>query len=604
MPPEALPAAEGPTEPDPWLGLLRRGAGVLAERLAAIDLDATADTLAAQVELNPASGADLAWAVHRYARAAGRPAPELAETLVEEFPLGDDLERAEAGAGFVNLWARADWLVPATLDRALDPAGRFGLGAPTGRTVCVEHTSANPTGPFHIGRVRNGIIGDTLARVLRAAGDSVTTQYYVDDVGRQAAMITWIWSKPPSDWPSEIRATDPDAAGPELSGPHPDRALGRPYPAVSAYLKTHPEAAAEVASLSERLEGGAAPAAHRSFAEAILRGMTGSLGRIGIRFDAFVWESSFLADRSVEGVVERLRSAPHARTLENGALAIDAAAYGLPKEAPEIVVVRGNGTTLYVTRDIAYHLAKFRSFDRVVDVLGQDHRLHARTLEALLAEVGETRRPEFLIYQDITVPEGGRMSTRKGSAVYLDDLLDEAVARARAEVERRRSDLAGAELDRVARGVAEGAVRFHILRVAPEKAVGFRWEDALSFEGRSGPFVQYAYARSASILRKGGVAGGPYRYRAESLSDPASLELVRAVSRLPRTIAYVARSGHVHAIAGYGHALADAFNRFYERVPVLTEGADRESRIALVAATRAALGRTLELCGVERLETM
>ena len=379
-------------------------------------------------------------------------------------------------------------LTSATLGLVFERGAGYGHGLVSGAPACIEHTSANPTGPFHIGRVRNAIIGDTLARIVRAAGTPVTTQYYVDDMGRQAAMITWIWSKPRESWPESIRkAVD----GQEVAGEKADAHRGRPYPAVSAYLKEHPEAQAEVAELVRQVESGTPPPTHRELAQAILDGMLGSLARLGIHFDEFVWESDFVRDGSVDRVLERLRHAPHASREENGAWAIDAAAYGLPKESNKVVFQRADGTSLYVLRDVAYHLAKFARFDRVVDVLGQDHQLHARTLNALLAEIGEQRTPTYLIYQDITVPEGGRMSTRGGSAVWLDHLLAESVERARAEVMARREDLDQQDTDRIAEAVATGAVRYHILRVAPEKPVVFRWEDALSFEGRSGPFIQY-----------------------------------------------------------------------------------------------------------------
>lgn len=553
----------------------------------------------------PAGGeADLAIAVHRAAKELGKDPDTLASAVAIALAPGPSIARVEAARGFVNFHADPAWLAGATLRRIFAPGPGFGRAPDSGITVCVEHTSANPTGPFHMGRVRNGIIGDTAARVLRAAGHRVTTQYYVDDVGRQSAMITWIWRQSPAAWPSEIRAEVPDASGPDIEAARPDRALGRPYPAVSAYLKSHPEAAQAVQELVRHLESGEAPPEHRRWTEAILRGMVASLQRIGIGFDEYVWESGFVTDGSVGDVVERLRKAPDATTEENGALAIDASAHGLPKESKRIIVARANGTTLYVTRDIAYHLAKFRRFDRVVDVLGQDHLLHARTLDILLGEIGESRRPEFLIYQDLTVPEGGRMSTRKGSAVYLDDLLDEAITRARAEVQRRRADIEPAELERISRAVAAGAVRYHILRVAPEKTVAFRWEDALAFEGRSGPFVQYAYARASSILRKAGPTDGPWPYEPARLADADSFALLRVLSRLPGTLDYAARTGHVHTVAGLAHEVAEAFNHYYERVPVLEGGPDRASRLALVAASRSTLHDLLDLVGVEPLESM
>ena len=134
--------------------------------------------------------------------------------------------------------------------------------------------------------------------------------------------------------------------------------------------------------------------------------MVESLGWIRDRFDEFVWESSFLASGAVDRVVARLHAAPHAVREENGAWAIDASGYHLPKESNHVIVTRADGSTLYPVRDVAYHLDKFAKFGRVIDVLGQDHHLHAKTLDVLLAEAGEVRRPEFVIYQDITVPEG------------------------------------------------------------------------------------------------------------------------------------------------------------------------------------------------------
>jgi arginyl-tRNA synthetase len=597
----AISSESSATDVDPWAPFLRECRSAVSTALAAEGRAVDSSVLASALQLDRGPHGDAALPLHRLAVGLDGGPVELARRLAARIGKGTEILAAEANGAYLNLRADPARLVERTLRLALGRGPRYGHAEPTGPATCVEHTSANPTGPFHIGRVRNAIIGDTLARALRAAGTPVTTQYYVDDMGRQAAMITWIWSKPVDEWPAEIRAGTKE---PPADGEKPDATLGRPYPLVSAYLKQHPEAQAEVAALVRAAESGDPPPRHRELAEQILAGMLRSLARLGISFDEFVWESSFVRDGSVDRVLERLRAAPHAVREENGALAIDAESYGLPKSSKHVVVQRGDGTSLYVTRDVAYHLAKFARFARLLDVLGQDHRLHAVTLEALLAEIGERRRPEFVIYQDITVPEGGRMSTRGGSAVWLDDLLADAVRRAHAEVLARRDDLPGGEVDRIAEAVGTGAVRYHILRVAPEKPVVFRWEDALSFEGRSGPFLQYSYVRASSVLRKGERETGPYPFDAGRLVDPEELALVRVLADLPRTVAYAAQSAHVHALAGYAHDLADQFNRFYHAVPVLRAGEERESRIALVAAVREGLGSALELLGVPRLDAM
>jgi len=562
---------------------------------------ASTETMLAQLSLDEGPEGEVSFPCHRAAHGGPRSAPELATALAAAFPSSPLIGSASAKGAYVNFRVDAASLTRATLDMILSRGNRYGHGEPAGPPVVVEHTSANPTGPFHIGRVRNGIIGDTFARILRASGTPVTTQYYVDDMGRQAAMITWIWSKPRESWPESVRkAVD----GEELPGEKPDVHRGRPYPAVSAYLKENETAREEVARLVQEIESGEVPPEHRALAQSILQGMLQSLSRLRISFDEFAWESDFVRDGSVHRVLERLRAAPHAVQETNGAWAIDASSYGLPKESTHLVFQRGNGTSLYISRDIAYHLAKFGRFGRVIDVLGQDHQLHARCLNALLEEVGEPRRPTFVIYQDITVPEGGRMSTRGGSAVWLDNLLAEAVTRARAEVLARREDLSDSDVDSIAEAVATGAVRFHIVRSAPDKPVVFRWEDALSFEGRSGPFIQYSYARASSVLRKGEAVNPPYPFEAARLAHPEEAALIRILSRFPRTIAYAARTGHVHAVAGYAHELADQFNRFYHAVPVLRSGDERSSRLALVAAMRQTLGNALDLLGIAPLEAM
>jgi arginyl-tRNA synthetase len=595
------PVEASPEESDPTRPFIDAVLSGLVGALESLGAPLSRETVQAQLNLDGGPEGEFAFPAHRAAATVKERPDDFATKLAAKFPPSPSIKSVIAKGAYVNFTVQPDWLTSATLRLVMARGPKYGHAELHAPPSCIEHTSANATGPFHIGRVRNAIIGDTLARIARASGTPVTTQYYVDDMGRQAAMITWIWSKPRDQWPEDVRAA---MSGEEVAGEKIDAHRGRPYPAVSAYLKEHPEAQAEVADLVRQVESGTPPPAHRELTQAILSGMLESLERLGIRFDEFVWESDFLRDGSVEKVIERLRRAPHAVQEQNGAWAIDAAGYGLPKESTKVIFQRADGTSLYVLRDVAYHLSKFARFERVVDVLGQDHQLHARTLDALLAELGEVRRPNYLIYQDITVPEGGRMSTRGGSAVWLDHLLGEAVERARREVLARREDLVEADTDRIAEAVATGAVRYHIVRVAPEKPVVFRWEDALSFEGRSGPFVQYSYARASSVLRKAGAETGPYPCDASKLVDPEEAALVRILARFPRTVAYAARTMHVQAIAGYAHDLADQFNRFYHAVPVIRSGTERESRIALVAAVRQTLANVLELLGIPRLETM
>lgn len=585
---------------DPWQPLIAPLREELARRSA--PAGAPPDLAAVDRQLDRAGGEDweLAFPLHRTAAQLKRRAPELAGEWAADFPKLPGLAGAFAAGPYLNFRADRAWLTAGTLALIAQRGEEYGGGVAVPDRVCVEHTSANPTGPFHIGRVRNALIGDTFARVLRRSGAAVTTHYYVDDVGRQAAMLGWIWTQPVDRWPPAVRES---LAGADEQAEKPDRYLGRPYPPVNEYLKTHPDADAEVQRIAHALESGQVDPRYRALIQRVLDGMLASLREIGVGFDTFVWESDLIADGSVAQVVRALHDAPHAVTEPNGARAIDATGQGLPQESAHIIVTRADGSTLYATRDVAYHRRKLSDFARVIDVLGTNHELHARVLKVLLTEVGERRLPEFVMYQYITAADGAGMSTRKGTAVYLDDLLEEAIHRARGAIRERHSDLTDAEKEAIAASVAAGAIRYHILRVAADKTVAFRWEDALSFEGKSGPFLQYAYARASSILRKAGDAATPAADPSR-LTEPTEWQLVRELSRLPGVVEYVARTAHVHALAGYAHGLAERFNRFYQDVPVLAEGPARASRIALVAGYRQTLGNALDLLGIPRLDRM
>jgi arginyl-tRNA synthetase len=231
---------------------------------------------------------------------------------------------------------------------------------------------------------------------------------------------------------------------------------------------------------------------------------------------------------------------------------------------------------------------------------------------AALKLLGSTFVPECLFYSFVSLPEG-KMSTRRGRVVSLDDLLDESVELALAEVTKRRPELPESERNKIAQAVGIGAVRFNIVRVQAEKGIVFRWEEALNFEGSSAPFVQYAHARACSILRKAGQADLIDAPEKASLllvepwllaEEPSCVALARTLERLPLVIEESAASVRPHPMATYALEAASAFNEFYRDVPVIGSDAAEGSRVALVAASRAALESILNLLAVAPLREM
>ena len=339
----------------------------------------------------------------------------------------------------------------------------------------------------------------------------------------------------------------------------------------------------------------------RETAEGMLDGLRTTLGNIGVTLDTYTWESRFIADGSAKEVVERIKGSKDAGQEENGAWYVDLKDYGIHGKNTKFTFTRADGTTLYTTRDIAYHLDKFKRADRVIDVLGEDQKLGSKQLCSVLDILGCERMPEPMFYSFVSLPEG-KMSTRKGVVVYLDDLIDEAVARAYEEIAKRRTDIPEEKMREIAKAVGIGAIRYNIVRVQPEKQFVFTWDDALNFDGNSGPFVQYAHARACSLLRKSG--GYEADTDASKLSDVSEIRLVKALSRFPDVVRSAAEDRRIHLLPAYAHEVASAFNQFYASVPILTAGESKDARMTLVDCTRIVLANVLRTMGIAAPEEM
>jgi arginyl-tRNA synthetase len=321
-----------------------------------------------------------------------------------------------------------------------------------------------------------------------------------------------------------------------------------------------------------------------------------TLARLNVFYDLFVWESDFVRNGSVNTVVEALSKTQYAER-KDGALTLNLSSFGMDKD---FVLTRADGTSLYTTRDIAYHMWKLSKCDQAVNVLGEDQKLAMQRLDATLKILGETKTPRIVFYSFVSLPEG-RMSTRKGVVVNLDDLLDEAVARAYIEVDERRKDLPEDKKRKIADLVGIGAIRFDIIRVAPEKSITFKWEQALDFEKQGAPFIQYAHARTCSILEK----AKPGKFDATILKEKEEAALIKKMAMLPYVVSIAASELKPHLIASYARELAETFNQFYRYVPVLNAEPElREARLALVDASRITLANALDLLGIAAPEEM
>ena len=373
----------------------------------------------------------------------------------------------------------------------------------------------------------------------------------------------------------------------------PDVEMGKLYFQVNQTLNANPEIKTEIDAILKTYEQEFPPQLEELFREVVdkcLEGVKETSQRLHIHHDKFVWESQFIREGMVDAILEELKD----YTQENEVLYLNLNQFGIEKE---LILRRSDGTSLYSTRDLAYHEQKAEEANISIDILGSDHKLALEQLSVVLELVG-CRRPEVIFYEFITLPEGS-MSTRRGVFISVDDLMDEAVKRALEELENRRPELNGEEQREIAEIIGVGAIRFYIARLSPEKHIVFKWDEALSFE-RGCASIQYAHARACKILEKASYPHAEIEVDADDLEDldQMEIELIKTIARFTRVIEESAAARRVHPVAQYTLELAGVFNRFYKSMPVLGSGKE-DLRLMLVDKSRITIRNSLALLGIE-----
>lgn len=513
---------------------------------------------------------------------------KIAQVLVAHFPPTDYLQTIESLGGFINFRLSDTWLqeqVDAILERGNDFAQMEDFA---GKRAQVECVSANPTGPITVGRVRGGVIGDTIARLLRAMGYAVELEYYYNDAGRQM-----------------------DVLGNSLRARYLER-LGLPseFPAdgyQGGYL--YDLADQLVAERGMSLVGVEDTTPFREFACARISDMQrAALRRINITFDNYFSEQSLYADGSVWKTLERLREKglvyealqpeqdvsadqrPDAEELEAaaGGPAVWLRSRQLRGTNKDCALVKSSGEPTYRLPDIAYHINKLeRGFDLAVNILGADHIEQFKDVAAAVGALGyDTSRIQVVINQFVTLTESGetkRMSTRKGEFVTLDELVDD---------------------------VGADAVRYFMLARSADSHMDFDLDLARK-QSNENPvyYIQNAYVRCASIARVAVERGlSPEGGDVHLLTDPRELALIRRLIELPEIVEQAARERAPHRLAFWAHEeLARLFHPTYEAIRALHSDVPvdlAKARLKLYAAAGIVLARTLSLMGMSTPEQM
>ena len=490
-----------------------------------------------------------------------------------------------AGPGFLNLAASDDLLARHLEAMSADPHG--GLPQPgAGRTAVLDYSSPNVAKPMHIAHIRSTVIGDALKRILRALGWRVIADNHLGDWGTQFGILIMGYR----------HFADPAAL--EKS---PVDELQR------VYVLSHEKGASDPAWKDQcraelvKLQAGDPDnlALWHHFIDLSMAEFDRMYARLGVSFDLTRGESHY--HPALPGVIDRLEKAGLVRESE-GALVAFLDDDGLPP----CIVRKSDGGFNYATTDIATVLSRVAEFspDEIVYVTDERQQLHFKQFFCLVRKLGVTVPLRHVWFGLMRLPDG-LMSTRNGTAIKLEDLLDEAERRALALVQQASPDMPADQQTAVARAVGIGAVKYADLSQNPQTAVTFTWEKALAMNGNSAPYLQYAHARIASVRDKyrerfpdGDFASAPVL-----LDDPHSRRLALRLARLPDAVLEAARLAQPSVLADALYDLAQTYSTYYQNVPFLkAEPGVRESRVRLCDLTARALRLGLSLLGIETPE--
>lgn len=455
---------------------------------------------------------------------------------------------------------------------------RRGLGR-----VIVEYSQPNIAKPLHVGHLRSTIIGDALANILDFAGAKVIRWNYVGDWGTQFGNVIAAYKL----WGSEEEVRRAPVA-----------VLAALYARFHKEAERDPSLAARGREEFQKLEAG--DKENRKlwewFRKESLRELERAYSALGIRFDVWIGESHY--EKELAQLIARLQKRGIARESE-GALIVELA------DLPPALIRKSDGATLYLTRDIAnieYRLKQYKP-KRILYVVDNGQSLHFEQLFAIAKMMGlasaELTHVKFglVLSRDMK-----KLSTRAGGAISLMEVINEAIRRAEAVVNKKQPNLPESERKEIARVVGVGALKYNDLSQNRQQDIAFDWDRMLSLDGNSAPYLQYTYARLKSIIAK---AGSVPKLKKGALTESSDSELVLKLLPFPDVIEEITRTYFPHHLANYLYDVARAANSYYEKVPVLkADDSLRALRLNLVLQTAEILKTGLRLLGIEVVERM
>lgn len=513
-----------------------------------------------------------------------RKAPQAIAADIAEKIDQSAFEKVVATGPYVNFFLDKSKISDQVIKSVIEAGADYGQqDEGKGQNITIDLSSPNIAKPFSVGHLRSTVIGDALSNIFRKMGYNTIKINHLGDWGKQFGLLMVAYKK----WGSK-----------EAVEANPIDELLKLYVRINAEIENDPELDEEGRKWFKKLEDGDPEATElwQWFRDESLVEFNRIYKLLGVEFDSLNGEA-FYNDKMDEAV----------QILEDKGLLKESKGASIVElddvNLPPAMIKKSDGATLYITRDIATAMYRARTYNFVKNIyaVGQEQSNHFRQLKAVLKKMGFDWSDD-MVHVDFGLVTKNRqkLSTRKGNIILLEPTLQEAISRAKAQIEEKNPELENKE--EVAHAVGVGAVKFYDLKTDRRNGYDFDLEAMVSFEGETGPYVQYAYARIQSILRKANFT--PSTDATYSLSDPESWEIIKLLQDFSRVVKRAAENYDPSLIAKYAINLAQAFNKYYAHTRILDESPERESRLALSYSTAVVLKEALRLLGVDAPEKM
>ncbi|HEM3601643.1 arginine--tRNA ligase [Streptococcus suis] len=557
---------------------------VIAERLAAILPSLEVEAIYNLLEKPKSSEmGDIAFPAFSLAKVERKAPQAIAADIVEKLDT-TGFENVVATGPYVNFFLDKAAISHQVLTDVITEKDQYGkLNIGQGRNVTIDMSSPNIAKPFSVGHLRSTVIGDALANIHEKLGYNPIRINHLGDWGKQFGMLIVAYKL----W-GDKAAVEAD----------PISELLKLYVRINAEAEEKPELDDEARQWFKKLEDGD-PEAHELwqwFRDESLVEFNRIYDKLDVTFDSYNGEA-FYNDKMDEGI--QILEEKGLLQESKGARIVDLESYNLPPA----LIMKTDGATLYITRDMATAMYRKRTYDFVksIYVVGQEQINHFKQLKAVLKEMDFDWSDDMThITFGLVTKDKKKLSTRKGNIILLEPTLDEAISRALTQIEAKNPDLENKE--EVAHAVGVGAVKFYDLKTDRDNGYDFDLEAMVSFEGETGPYVQYAYARIQSILRKANFV--PSAENDYKLADAESWDIIKHIQNFSNVVERAGDKFDPSLIAKYAINLAQAFNKYYAHTRILDESPERDSRLALAYATGLVLKEALRLLGVKAPEKM